>query len=244
MSPHKVLPEHKRTKKKLVAPMNHLLQDHGWTVHPQWVSHERVIVPEVLWLAYLDEHFGHNRASDLITFVMTSASEAEPSVHVNGYASSFSRLNEPATERLRSSLVAKGVLRDLRSVVGGLCYLFPAFPLRNLLGPSEPDIAEEVTKLKKMIETLNDRIGITTTYTLGHLFYGSVMAGHFKINADSSLANPLPITSYPDTEESQLFAASLRMNSKMMDSEITTKDPFGWQRAFWRTCLELEPPKL
>lgn len=224
--------------------MNHLLQDHGWAVHPQWVSHERVVVPEVLWLAYLDEHFGHNRASELITLVMTSASEVEPSVQVNGYVSSFSRLDEAATDRLRAALTNAGVLSDLRFVLGGLCHLFPAFPLRALLGSSSPYIVGEVAKLKKMVETLNDRVGVTTTYTLGHLFYGTVMAGHVKINAGLSLAKPETISGYPDTEESQLLAASLRSSSKMLDAEITTADKFGWQRTFWKTCLELEPPKL
>ncbi len=224
--------------------MNHLLQDHGFEVQSQWVSHERIIVPEVLWLAYLDEHFGHNNASELITTVLKSATEAEPRVQVNGYVSSFSRLDDAATDRLRFKLFETGALADLRLALSGLCHLFPSFPLLRLLGNDGPYIVGDVSKLKKTIETLNDRIGVTTTYTLAHLFYGSVMAGHVKINAGLSLAKPNSILGYPNTEESQKLAASLRGSSKMLDSEITTTDRFGWQRDFWKTCMEFEPPRI
>lgn len=231
--PHKVLPEHKRTKGKLVAPMNHVLQDNGYHVEQRWVSHEEVVVPEILWLAYLDNDLGHARAAEVVTKLLEAVSKIAPTTQVNGFASSFARLDDGSTAKLAEVLSAMRMLDDMRSSLADLGHLFPMFPLNRLLGKGVASNVH-VSKLKEIITLLNDRVGVATTYALALLFYGTRMTGRITINPGLTLSKPELIEDYPNTPESQMLAANLRASSKMLDPEVTTSIHSSGKRTFGR----------
>ena len=237
---------HKRVKKKLLAPMNHLLQGKGWEVQYIEISHERTIVPEVFWITYLNDKIGLYETS----LVMLKLIETSNKIHANnsqpisGLASSFNFLSTQEKDLVLNSLKKENILETFNHTLSGIKYLFPDFPLNFLI--TNPTLYEigELDYLKSTLNILNDRLSKETTFTLAHLIYPLVSIDIIKVNSELSVLKTTELLKYPDTEESKLIAAELRMISKVVDGKLLKDDIFGWRKAFWRRCFILEPCRI
>jgi hypothetical protein len=238
--------DHKRVKKKLIAPMNHLFQERGWKVDFVEVCHERVLVPEIFWIAYLNDKLGSHKTSEIMIKIIRIANDINQihSTKITGLASSFKRLGEPEQKVLLSRLEKEGVIDILNENIGGIKHLFEDFPLNFLI--TEPVIYNvgELQYLKNIITKLNDRLSKETTFTFAHLIYPLVSINFITVNLDSYILKTGYLLDYSITDESIRIASSLRSMSKLIDKEILTEDTFGWRKSFWKQCFKLEPCKI
>ena len=65
-----VLPDHKRDRKKLIAPFNYMLGG------MQDISYIDAIMPEIVWLALLHERFGVEKGAELARVLSKAAMES------------------------------------------------------------------------------------------------------------------------------------------------------------------------
>lgn len=235
--------DHKRIKKTLIAPMNHLFQDNGQFNNFIEISHERVLVPEVFWITYLNNKIGSSKTSDIIFRIIKLANEdyKNDQHYITGLASSFNRLNSAEKEIFRNKLEAEGIVDVFNENISGIKYLFADFPLNFLITEQGISSVEELSYFKAILTKLNDRLSTETTFTFAHLIYPLISIGAVNINPSSVLFNPNVLTDYPNTEESNLIAAHLRMTSKMIDRNLLAEDVFSWRNSFWKQCFKLEP---
>jgi hypothetical protein len=84
----KVLQDHKQRGKTLIPPFTHLL---GPLREVSWV---KTILPELLWIALIQDRYGHRMGVELITLTARTARQVAPSTasSIFGAISSFDTL--------------------------------------------------------------------------------------------------------------------------------------------------------
>lgn len=238
--------DHKRVKKKLIAPMNHAFQDRGWEVNFFEISYEKVVVPEVFWITYLNAKIGSFNASLVILKIIKLANKinTDSSGNISGLASSFHRLDDNQKKELIKELEKEGIIEILNKNISGIKHLFADFPLNFLI--TKPDIYQigELQYLKKTLNKLNDRLSIDTTFTFAHLIYALISVEIITLHKSSVIFNINELSKYPNTEESEIIASHLRSMSKLIDKPLLNEDIFGWRNSFWKQCFKLEPCKI
>lgn len=238
--------DHKRIKKKLIAPMNHLLQDKGWKVNYQLVSHEHVVIPEIFWITYLDEKLGHYQTSKIMSALIKECNEIHKNEvgRITGLASSFLRLSDDNKKSLINRLSDLDLLITINEHLSPIKHLFPDFPLNFLIPIPKYYEIGSMEQLKKILSSLNDRLSSQTTFTIAHLIYPLLEMNFITINPTIPLHKPEELLDYPSSEKSQRMAATLRNMAKMVDRDILTTDSYSWQKNFWKQCFKLEPCKI
>lgn len=239
------LKDHKRYKSKLYAPMNHLLQDKNWNVQFIEASHEKAVVPEVLWLAYIQEKFGVNTALNVIDkFVEVANNISGQDFIINGYVSSLCRLNKDQSNQLFYELDKVGIIDIFTESLYNLKVLFPTFPASFLIKENDFYKVGSLEQLKNIVRKLNNRISLDTTFVLSNLMYPMIKIGRITFGPNYEFLHPKELFLNPDSEKSIRIAAEIRMNTKTIDQEIITYDKFNWQNEFWKQCLYLDPCKI
>lgn len=240
----KILNEYKRDKKKFIAPMNYMLQDRGWQVHYVEVNHRYEVIPEIIWLAILNEKFGINETSEVLTELIKIANELnkDSKTFITGFASSWINIKNEKSQ-LHTALDKKGISSFLSEGLSGFLHLFPESPLSVIIKRKETYIIGEIDLLKKMIKYLSDYESKETIFAMAHVIYTAVLINKYQFSKQVDIS-PRKLVDYPNTFDSLRIAATLRASLRMFYGNTLKDSEFKTNKYFWQRCLELEPCKI
>lgn len=239
----KVLKDYKKNKKKYLAPMNHLLQDRGWTVNAVEISHRYEIIPEIIWIAILHEKIGIELASEILPELLKIGilhRQTERS-KISCFASSwkFIDLSGSFVKEMEES----GFLEILSSALSGFIHLFPESAISCLVLKKQTYEIGELQLVKKLVRRLSDSSSEETIYAMASVVYPAVINGLYQVEKSIDIP-PKKLLGYPDTFDSQWIASFLRNSIKMLYGNSLKGNYNLENRYFWKRCLELEPCKI
>jgi hypothetical protein len=231
-----VLGDHKRIGKRFVPPFLYQL---GPLTEISWVDK---IMPEILWIGFLIDHFGYQRGVELGLHLSKSAVAAYASEKCEffGWNSSFDRLSTEQKESILWNLDKLDVLADLLAGLRPLLALYPSCPLYFLA--KQPILPEDsdLDLIRSTVEKLYARRDVFATRVQSTVVYFSFIAGCLKVSSRTSLADFPEVERYPDTEKSKQIAANVRAVLNLLYGEFDDQTSPKWPLIFWNHGLALE----
>jgi hypothetical protein len=239
MAEKRILADHKREGKKLIPPFTHML---GPMTDVSWV---KTMLPELTWIAVIQEHSGLHIGVELITAVARAASGVHPLpvTRFFGYISAFEGWDSNAQEAVRSQLNASGQLSLIQESLLPLVALYPQCPLRFFVDVVEftlEDRKQHLTWFKALMVDLYDKSLRKTVFVQSTFIWLAFDSGFLKVNKGLALAELPEVEHYPDTELSQKIAASICAALPAFFGGPLSPQSSIWPRYFWNRGLEID----
>jgi hypothetical protein len=250
-----VLTDHKKIGKNFVPPYVYLL---GEGTDIKW---RQRMLPEYLWLSLLNLQIGWIDGADIsLSFARIAANvTGVPSEEFSkkfgkapklffGLTTSFSLLNKKQLKSIVSKLEKQGKLEPLQYSLKGLVSFYPKCPLSFIFGSKKPEPKEEYLPIiKESVSKFFDKYDSLTVSALTNAVYIAFCTNKLRVivsddrnsKDDSHLANFPEIEKYPNTEESRIVAAQVRIAAANFanQEENVSED---WSNYFWNRGLEIE----
>jgi hypothetical protein len=233
-----VLSDHKRIKSKLVTPFNDAFGP------PREVSWINTMIPELLWIALVQEKYGARRGVEIITAFTRAvrASRVDRAKTIWAAAGKFKSI--PAQE-LQDIMSRNGgsYADNLHVALRPLAAWYPTHPLNALFSAAEfPPEPSDLMTIKTVVEELFNRASLAATMTQATAVWLAFDADRLKVAPGLALAQFPRIEDYPNTELSKKIAAAIRagLNSFFGDTNLMASGT-AWPVAFWNRGLEIEP---
>jgi hypothetical protein len=238
MAKKKVLQDHKQLGKTLIPPFTHLL---GPLHEVSWV---KTILPELLWIALIQDRYGHHRGVELITATARAARQvaslAEPSIF--GAISSFDMLTHAQQKEVRSMLAISGDLFQIQQALLPLIALYPRCPISCLFSTEASEAHKDHLRyLKTLVSGLYDRGSRDTVMVQASFVWLAFDSGKLKVFSGLALVKFPEIERYPDTELSQKIASGVRSTLHLFFEGNSYPVSSDWPRYFWNHGLEIDP---
>ena len=149
MTKKKVLQDHKRHGKTFIPPFQHML---GPLKEISWV---KTMLPELIWIALIQDYYGHREGVALITKFTRVARECSPSEKKRIFAtiSSFEELNKEEQSCLKNELESSGDFFEIQKAILPLIAFYPECPLRFLYS-SEQNLSGEEKRNLELLKTM------------------------------------------------------------------------------------------
>jgi hypothetical protein len=230
-----ILGDHKRVKSKLVTPFNSAF---GQMREVSWIN---MMIPELLWIALVQDAWGPRRGVEIITAFTRDvrASDSARDRVIWAAAGKFASL--PVGE-LSKIVVGRPYREDLCAPLTPLHAHYPEHPLRELVPTAGTQSMRDLCGFKALLSDLFDRRSTRATLTQATATWLAFDADRLKVSAGLALADFPRIEDYPDTEQSQRIAGSIRATLNQMFGEVDLMaSGTGWPVAFWNRGLALEP---
>lgn len=231
-----VLGDHRRVKSKLVTPFNDAF---GPMREVSWIN---VMIPELLWIALVQQAWGPRRGVEIITAFTRDVRASDPTRDRTIWAAAGKFAALPGG--VLSGIVEGRPYRDdLCAPLALLQAHYPNHPMRELVpsttgGPWRQDLGS----LKVLVGELFDRLSTNAIMVQATATWLAFDADRLKVSAGLALADFPRIEDYPHTEQSQRIAASIRATLNQMFGETDLMaSGTDWPIAFWNRGLELEP---
>ena len=239
MSPRKpVLADHKRVKSKLVTPFNEML---GPLREVSWVN---TMIPELLWIALLQDVFGPHKCVELLTAFTRDLRSTSPERADAVWAGAGQFRTIPADELC--GLVtrrAEEYGNDIKTALRPLAAHYPSHPLNNIYRPEEakPEPAD-IKYLTGVVAGMYDRASWEATMTQAHAVWLAFDAKRLMVSSEVSLAQFPKIDQYPKTEISRRIASGIRatLNTCFGTDGLMASDT-TWPVEFWNCGITLSP---
>jgi hypothetical protein len=232
-----ILADHKKVKSKLVTPFNDAF---GPMHEVSWIN---TMIPELLWIALVQDKYGPRRGVEIITAFTRDVRASEPSRQEVIWAAVGKYASIPAEELQALVQVKGGAYADeLRAAVMPFASWYPAHPLNALFRGAAPSgRLEGLAHLKSILASLFDRAARDSVMVQATAIWIAFDAGKLKVAPHLALADFPKIEEYPDTERSRQVAASIRatLNQLFGDSKWMASGT-DWPVAFWNRGLEIE----
>jgi hypothetical protein len=234
-----ILSDHKRDRKKLIAPFNYMLGG------MQDISYIDAIMPEIVWLALLHEKFGLGEGAELARVLSKAAMESvvsEKKVFF-GHISAYAGLSEDERKAVLVKLEGAGALERLRRVLHPLPTFYPECPMVFLFPDGVPDLPDrerELAELRRVLREMYDRTSPTAVFALATFTYLGFLGDALKVDMSVSLAKFPEIQKYPNTELSKRIASGLRVFAYAYFGMAAKEVPSTWPTHFWNIGLKLE----
>lgn len=231
-----VLGDHKRVKSKLVTPFNDAF---GPMREVSWIN---TMIPELLWIALVQQAWGLRRGVEIITaFTRDVRASDPPRDHtIWAAAGKFATLPDGV---LAGIVEGRPYREDLCTPLAPLHAHYPDHPMRELVSTVDgPSASQDLGALKKLLVELFDRASLSATMVQATATWLAFDAEYLKVSAGLALAEFPQIVDYPKTDQSQQIAASIRatLNQAFGTPDLMASGT-GWPIAFWNRGLELEP---
>lgn len=231
-----VLGDHKRLKSKLVTPFNDAF---GPMREVSWIN---TMIPELLWIALVQQAWGPRRGVEIITAFTRDVRASDPTRDRTIWAAAgkFAALPNGV---LSGIIEGRPYRDDLCAPLTPLHAHYPDHPMRELvpLTTARP-WSQELNGLKALVDELFDRSSKNATLVQATATWLAFDAERLKVSAGLALADFPRIEDYPETEQSQRIAASVRATLNQMFGELDLMaSGTDWPVAFWNRGLELEP---
>ncbi|MFT6867725.1 MAG: hypothetical protein ACJA08_002569 [Cyclobacteriaceae bacterium] len=234
MNQRKILSDHKKKGKKIIPPLMTL---------PNFKENSYVdlIIPEIIWMAILNENLGIQRGTELsVDLVKSASSNSSGSFHFS-FISSYELLNQDEKNRIIEDLKDHGSLDLLRSTLTNFLSIYPNCPLNFLLENKNPSQNFSTQDVKGVLQLLYDKMGRTSTFAMGNVIYHMFCLEKLVV-VDKSAMSELPkLVDYPKTEISKLIASSIRASIHAIFNETFHHSKNHWNSYFWNRGHELEP---
>lgn len=231
-----VLGDHKKVKSKLVTPFNDLF---GPMHEVSWIN---TMIPELLWIALVQEAWGPRRGVEIVTAFTRDVRASDPQRDRTIWAAAgkFAALPEGA---LAAIVAGRPYRDDLCAPLAPLHAHYPDHPMRDLTTMTAPTLESQILgPLKALVSELIDRASTSAIMTQATATWLAFDADRLKVSTGLALADFPRIEDYPGTEQSQRIAASIRATLNQMFGETDMMaSGTGWPVAFWNRGLELEP---
>lgn len=231
-----VLGDHRRVKSKLVTPFNDAF---GQLREVSWIN---TMIPELLWIALVQEAWGPHRGVEIITAFTRDVrkSDLKRDQTIWAAAGKFTALPKGVLSEI---IKGRPYRADLCAPLAPLYVHYPDHPLHELI-PSTPEVTwtRDLGGLKALVGELFDRSSTNAIMVQATATWLAFDAGRLKVSAGLALADFPQIEDYPNTEQSQRIAASIRATLNQMFSEANLMaSGTEWPIAFWNRGLKLEP---
>jgi hypothetical protein len=234
-----ILQDHKRHGKTFIPPFQHML---GPLSEISWV---KTILPELLWIALIQDYHGHRDGIALITRFTRIARKCSSSEKQKIFATA-SALGELAKDEklcLQSELGAFGDLFDIQKPLLPLITLYPECPLRFLYSVKPNSSGEEkqdIERLKNLVGGMYNKISRDTMMVQATAIWLAFDSGVLKVSEGLALAKFPEIEKYPNTELSEKVAASIRSSIFMFFTEPHYPKSPNWPKYFWNRGFEID----
>lgn len=235
----KILQDHKRRGKTFIPPFTHML---GPLHEISWV---RTMLPELLWIALIQNYHGLHEGVEIITTLTRIARRCSPSEKGRIFATinSFGELKTEEQSCLQSELATSGELFKIQKALLPLIVFYPECPLRFLYS-TKPSLADETDKIlerfKTLVGGLYDKTSRDTMMVQATAIWLAFDSGVLKVFKGLALASFPEIEKYPHTELSQKVAASIRTTIHMFFTEPQYPASSNWPRYFWNRGFEID----
>lgn len=239
MKNKKILKDHRRQRKTFIPPFVHML---GPLQEVSWV---KTILPELLWIALIQNHHGHREGVALITSIARVARKCSSSekLRILGTISSYLELSAREQTCLKSALAASGELFKIQEALFPLIVFYPECPLGFLFShePQEAEVSpRDLERLKTLVADLYDKTAKNTMMVQATMVWLAFDAEALKVFKGLALASFPEIEKYPDTELSKQVAASIRSTVPMFFREPHYPDSSFWPWYFWNRGMEID----
>lgn len=230
----RVLEDHKQVGKKLIPPFLDAFQN----FHE--VPHVKLVVPEFIWLAALNNVLGAHEGARLCLEVARPAALCD-SQSILATCTSYSKLTPENWSRVVRSV--RGLDREKVSLaLSPIARLYPDFPLRPLV--TESDLTKvndeaDLLWIMELLPNLYDKTSVESVGMMANATYIAFVTDKLKASTDTSLAQFPEVEKYPDTEMSVRVAAAIRCFTNSLVGGLSEEAPRHWPRSFWNRGLEL-----
>jgi len=238
MSKKKILEDHKRSGKVFVPPFIHKL---GPLSETSWI---KSMLPELLWLALVQEYYGDAKGVALITSMTRLTRNCVHSDELQLFAtiSSFKNLKPDEQSCIHVELANTAELFELQKALLPLIMLYPECPLRFLYStkPTPELLEHNIERIKKIVQGLFDK---TTKFAMMVQATGIWIAfdsGILKVAEGLALASFPEIEKYPETELSRKVASSIRASVFMLFHQPHYPADAEWPSYFWNHGLQID----
>jgi hypothetical protein len=242
MTSKKVLNDHKRQGKTYIPPFTHMI---GPLQEISWV---KTILPELLWIALLQNHYGHRRGVELVTVLARTARKLSNSakLQIFGAISSFKKLSDTEKDNIRNALATAGELFSIQEALFPLIVFYPDCPLHFLFSrkasSTDADLLDAaLNRLKTVVADLYDKTTRDATMVQATMVWLAFDADLLKVAKHLPLAKFPEIEKYPNTELSQEIASGIRGSVHMFFVPPHYVESADWPRYFWNRGLEIDP---
>ena len=241
MTTKKVLGDHKRQGKTYVPPFTHMI---GPLQEISWV---KTILPELLWIALLQNHHGHRRGVELVTVLARTSRKFSSStkLQIFGAISSFMKLSDTEKDNIRNALAAAGELFPIQEAIFPLIAFYPDCPLHFLFAHNASSIDTglldaDLNRLRSVAAGLYDKTTRDATMVQATMVWLAFDADVLKVARHLPLAKFPEIEKYPDSELSQEIASSVRSSVQAFFVPPFYSESADWPRYFWNRGLEID----
>jgi hypothetical protein len=207
------------------------------------VGHAHHTVPELVWIAILNEHLGPQataRIVEIIASKITTEPDQEKAPPL--LATCMGALAPSLYEQILAELSKEHILESARLSLMPFISLYPEFPITWLSDGSayEPN-RQYLPQFKKLVGELQDKSTRKSTLMVALCVYGALISRTILLPA-GVLDDFEQIQDYPNTDNSQRVGALVRsMNLFLVGQTIVEPKLTQWCSYFWQRGLELEP---
>jgi hypothetical protein len=235
-SGRQILAHHRKRGQRFIAPFNELdASEFSWAAS---------VIPELVWIALIQDWHGVSRGVELIRSVARAAREIRPGRLSSTFAavSSFDVFSHTESEQLRIMLGDRGELRPLQESLEALVSWYPECPLRCIFSePGTAPFVDGVDRLKSVVAWMyyrTEREAMMVQATVLQLMFD---ADAFKVYEGSVLSKFQEIERYPSTEPSREVASMIRatLNGLFGHDNFRLKDS-TWPQYFWSRGLAID----
>lgn len=240
MAHKEVLRDHIRRGKVLVPPITEFfgaMQDVSWV---------RTVMPELLWIALIQDCFGHRDGVELLTRTARAARTAAPSSPspIFGAVGAFEVINSAQQEKICIALASTGDLSGIQKALFPLVALYPECPMRFLFSSTfaEADTLEYYLHyLKGLVADLYDKSARDTMMVQASFIWLAIDSGTLQVANDGvGLANFSEIENYPDTDQSIRVGSSIRAAMSVFFGADQHAPSSNWPTYFWSRGIEID----
>lgn len=233
---HVVLEGHTRVGKKFLPPFRQLP---GQLNEVSWVNR---ILPELIWMGVLNDHFGMRRGIELSFELAHMANETygEQKSPNFAFASSYSVLDADKKDLLLEKLETKGILADLRNGLIGFLNLYPKSALSLLRVEPDDNIERFVDSMKATLERYFFRREQPAMVLQANVLYIAVLCGKlfYTNNVKPPDLNVL-VTNF-ESEEGRRAASHVRASVTGLVGMLLDEEKSDWPRYFWNRGLDID----
>ena len=191
-------------------------------------------VPELVWVALLNQVFGFREGAALAVSIAKAAAQCDQTTEkAFAAASDYAALSEGQKQCIRSALSDEGKLEQASRGLEALIHHYPEFPLAFLADAdksSEYGAGSSLDDLKMTVGDISDREGRAAIFAQATTVYIFFINDRLKVAPHVGLANLPAIEEYPTSEESKRVAVSVRSAAASLLSQDI---PTSWRNSFW-----------
>jgi hypothetical protein len=233
---YEILSDHKKDKKLLLPP---LLQ----IPNSQDTSYTRLVLPQFIWLAFLNQSVGFTKARNICELI-AEILRKQKWVPVKGaWVSTMQTLNDEARAKLKADLLFYGTYPAIESALKPLLILHGETPLQTIFQLNAVEKSKEpLTEYKCLLaKLLNNQSKETILMLALAEYFRRVIAIDLGLPKSAPMNDLGEIQNFPDSYHSRMLASGLRASNIGFIALLEHHGvDLSWSKQFWKKNFELE----